>query len=81
MSLGGPIRITTGHTIVAQPRVVSSTSQIGLRFISSGKKWNAAAALPVQQHDVEPYDVDASKPADLHKSLTAEQRKFLESAV
>jgi hypothetical protein len=25
--------------------------------------------------------VDASKPADLHKSLTAEQRKFLESAV
>lgn len=80
MSLALPIRRSAGRSLLAQSRLsISSTQLDRRRFISSGKARSSAAAAVAHENDE--YHVDAEKPQELRKSLSPEQKKFLESAV
>jgi len=82
MSLSRPLIRSTQY--LAHPRVVLSRARVGERCISTvNKRQNAAAAVAIQPDESE-YDIDACSSQDLShlgKSLSAEQRKFLESAL
>jgi len=63
--------------------LVSSRIRLGQRCISTANKRQNVAAAAAVQDDVHDYDeqVASTQQPDLGKSLTTEQRKFLESAL
>ena len=78
MSLATPVRRSAGRSLVAQSRNPLLKSIDRRHFISSCSKRSSAAAVASRDDE---YHVGASKPADLRKSLSKDQKKFLESAV